>query len=347
MNLEASLQRRWYGRPGWLKLLLPLEGLYRLVVALRRRAYRQAWLPVWRAPVPIVVVGNIAVGGTGKTPVVIALCNALRRAGFTPGIISRGYGASPAEFPYSVTTTSTATESGDEPLLLARRSGCPVVIAPRRVAAAQYLLARHDLFGQHQCDVIICDDGLQHYALARAIELVVVDAARGFGNGHCLPVGPLRESLQRLRSVDALLWNGAVDTESGAASAHDEIACPQYAFHLAPTAVVHLASGRELPVADWAAKHPRVHAVAGIGNPARFFATVRQLGCQPVEHAFADHQVFAASDFNFAEQLPVLMTEKDAVKCAALAMDNFWFLRVEAALPDSLLTAITGKLGAR
>jgi len=354
MNLEASLQRRWYGRPGWLKLLLPLEGLYRLVIALRRCAYRRGWLSVWRAPVPIIVVGNIAVGGTGKTPVVIALCAALRRSGFTPGIISRGYGASPAEFPYSVTATSTAADSGDEPLLLARRSGCPVVIAPRRAVAAQYLLAQHTLLAG-KCDVIICDDGLQHYALARTIELVVVDAARGFGNGHCLPVGPLRESLQRLHSVDALLWNGAAHTDSSAALhkassaalAHAEITCPQYAFHLSPTVVVHLATGRAVPAAEWAAEHPRVHAVAGIGNPARFFATARQLGCEPIEHAFADHHLFVASDFNFSEQLPVLMTEKDAVKCSELAADHFWFLRVEAALPDSLLTAITGKLGAR
>jgi tetraacyldisaccharide 4'-kinase len=341
MNLEASLQRRWYGRPGWLLILTPLEWLYRLLSALRRFAYRRAWFSVWRAPVPVIVVGNIAVGGTGKTPIVIALCDALQRNGFKPGIISRGYGAHPPATPFAVNESSDVAESGDEPLLLARRSACPVVIAPRRAAAAQYLLAHEG------CDIIICDDGLQHYALARDIELVVIDAARGFGNGHCLPVGPLRESLRRLRSVDALLLNRAASASMQHLSLDADLAGAQYDFHLTPTTVVHLVSNRELPVAEWIDQYPRVHAVAGIGNPQRFFATLRQLGCEPIEHAFADHHRFVAHDFDFHDALAVLMTEKDAVKCLALAGENFWYLRVEATLPDSLLAAITAKLRAR
>jgi tetraacyldisaccharide 4'-kinase len=341
MNLEASLQRRWYGKPGWLLILTPLEWLYRLLSALRRCAYRRAWFSVWRAPVPVIVVGNIAVGGTGKTPIVIALCQALQRSGFKPGIISRGYGANPPVTPFTVSAASAVADRGDEPLLLARRSGCPVVIAPRRTAAAQHLLAHE------HCDIIICDDGLQHYALARDIELVVIDAARGFGNGHCLPVGPLREGLQRLHSVDAVLLNRAAPGTAQQTSSATNFAVEQYDFHLAPTVVVHLLSGREVPVAEWINLNPRMHAVAGIGNPQRFFTTLRQLGGAPIEHAFPDHHRFVAHDFNFAEQLPVLMTEKDAVKCAALATADFWFLRVEAVLPDSLLAAITGKLATR
>src|SRR5690606_19736513 len=202
MNLEESLQRRWYGNPRWLWLLLPLELLFRLVTALRRLLYRRGILRSWRAPVPVLVIGNISVGGTGKTPVTIALCAALRQSGFRPGVISRGYRAQPPQFPHRVSADDSAAVAGDEPLLIARRTGCPVAIAPDRSAAAQLLLQHDD------CDVLICDDGLQHYALQRDIEVAVVDAVRGFGNRHCLPVGPLREPLARLRTVDATLFNG-------------------------------------------------------------------------------------------------------------------------------------------
>lgn len=338
MTLEAELQRRWYGRPGWLYLLLPLEIIYRVIVALRRTAYRRGWLQSWRAPVPVIVVGNIAVGGTGKTPVVIALCEALKREGFTPGIVSRGYGAKPPAFPYSVTAASGVAESGDEPLLLARRTGCPVVIAPDRCAAAQYLLAR-----QH-CDILISDDGLQHYALARDIEWVVVDAARGVGNGRCLPVGPLREPAQRLNDASALLVNKtAAATDDAAVVAP----IPHHDFFLRAGAMVHLASGREIDAVHWCAEHTRVHAVAGIGNPQRFFATLQALGSETIDHSFADHHVFTQAELEFVEPLPVVMTEKDAVKCATFKLASLWFLRVDAQLPDSLLAPLTGKLRAR
>lgn len=338
MSLEAELQRRWYGGPGWLWLLLPLEYLYRSIVALRRLGYRCGILSSWRAPVPVIIVGNIAVGGTGKTPIVIALCAALRSHGFNPGIVSRGYGARPPSLPHLVDPAGEAAVNGDEPLLLARRTGCPVVIAPDRVAAARFLLQ------QTSCDVLVGDDGLQHYALARDVECVVIDGARGTGNGHCLPVGPLREPATRLAEVDALLVNDTAATASNPVPA----ALPWHAFRLRPGAVVHVASGREVDAGQWCAAHPHVHAVAGIGNPQRFFATLRGLGCAPVEHAFPDHHPFEAADLVFAEPLPVIMTEKDAVKCAAFAAGrDVWFLRVEAALPDSLLAAITGKLRAR
>lgn len=329
MSLETHLTRRWYGRPGWLWLLWPLEGLYRALTALRRAAYRRGWLASWRAPVPVLVVGNIAVGGTGKTPVVIALCQALREAGWRPGIVSRGYGAQPRAFPHLVEAGDDAAVAGDEPLLLARRSQCPVVIAPDRASAVRELLR-----GQ-RCDVVICDDGLQHYALARDIELVVIDGGRGLGNRHCLPVGPLREPPARLAAVDALLINGG-DGPTGLG----------HRFQLQPTALVQLATGRRLAVAAWPNDQRRVHAVAGIGNPGRFFTTLRQLGFDVAEHPKPDHHRFAAADFSFGDDLPVIMTEKDAVKCTGLDDSRLWYLAVDAALPDFPLREITGKLAA-
>jgi tetraacyldisaccharide 4'-kinase len=331
MSVEQFLQRRWYHKPGWLWLLLPLEWLFRGIIALRYCFYRCGLFSSWRAPVPVIVIGNISVGGTGKTPVTIALCEALQQAGFHPGVISRGYRAQPPNFPHLVTIDGSAAECGDEPLLIARRTGCPVMIAPQRVAAARALLQL-----QH-CDVLICDDGLQHYALQRDIECVVIDAARGFGNGHCLPLGPLREPVRRLRRADALLVNGGADE-----SAADK----RYGFALAPTAMVNLRNGETLEPRAWWQRYPRAHAVAGIGNPARFFATLRALGGAPIEHAFADHHAFSAADLQFDATLPVVMTEKDAVKCAAFASDRHWYLRVSATLPDSLISALIGKLRA-
>lgn len=331
MNAEQYLQHRWYGKPGWLRLLLPLELLFRLVTALRHYGYRIGLLNSWRAPVPVLVVGNISVGGTGKTPVTIALCAALQRAGFHPGVISRGYRAQPPTFPHLVAIDDNPAHCGDEPLLIARRSGCPVMIAPQRAAAARALLQHH------QCDVLICDDGLQHYALQRDIECAVVDHARGFGNGHCLPVGPLREPMRRLRGTDAVLVNGS-DTVDATNK--------RFGFRLRPSVIVNLRSGEKLPAREWCQRFPRLHAVAGIGNPARFFDTLSELGCAPIEHPFADHHAFVPADLQFGDALPVLMTEKDAVKCAAFAGDQCWYLQVEAALPHSLIAALIGKLRA-
>ncbi len=330
MTFESHIQRRWYGAPGWLRLLLPLEALYRGVSSARHALHRRGAKPL---AAPVIVVGNITVGGTGKTPVVVSLVAALKHAGFRPGIISRGYGAEPPHWPYEVTPQSKAVDAGDEPLLLALSADCPVVIEPDRVAAAAYLLARHD------CDVIVSDDGLQHYRLARAFEIAVIDGARGLGNGHCLPVGPLREDAGRLDSVDAVLVNRP---EADAIELR-----PQYhGFHLQPRAFVALDDGREVAPAQWSAR--RVHAVAGIGNPGRFFATLRELGLDVIEHAFPDHHAFTAEDLQFGDALPVVMTEKDAVKCVALPRGSAvcWYLAVDAMLPDSLIEAVVGRIAA-
>ncbi len=334
MNFEKWVQRRWYGKANalWLLLTLPFELIYRTLTALRRGLYRSKLFSSWRAPVPVIVVGNIAVGGTGKTPVTIALCELLQRAGYNPGVISRGYRAQPPHFPHLVSRDDSAAVAGDEPLLIAQRTRCPVVIAPRRSAAAKYLLEHA------QCDVIVCDDGLQHYALRRDIEIAVVDAARRFGNGHCLPSGPLREAVARLRSVDAIVLNGATQSDESAR---------EYALTLQPQAMQQLTLDQSIPPRTWCKQNARVHAVAGIGNPARFFDTLRSLGCEPIEHAFPDHHAFHADDFAFADALPIVITEKDAVKCAAFASERFWCLQVRAQLPESLGAAILDKLKSR
>ena len=345
MSFENYVQRRWYAKPGWFWLLLtvPLEIVYRAIISLRRSLYRWNLLSSWRAPVPVIVVGNIAVGGTGKTPLTIALCELLQRAGYKPGVISRGYRAQPPQFPHLVRSDDDARVCGDEPLLIARRTRRPVVIAPRRADAARFLLEQKHA----QCDVIICDDGLQHYALRRDIEIAVVDAARRFGNGHCLPCGPLRESVARLNQVDAVVFNGAQRSDEAAR----EYSLPEYSLELQPSAMVqltsaHFSSGLSIPPRTWCKQNTRVHAVAGIGNPARFFATLRALGCDPIEHAFPDHHEFCADDFAFDDALPIVMTEKDAVKCVAFASDRHWYLQVRAQLPESLGVAILGKLSA-
>lgn len=339
MNFDSHLQRRWYSSPDWLLIpwllvLWPLELIYRFIIAARRRLYRWRLFASWRAPVPVIVVGNISVGGTGKTPVTIALCELLQRAGYKPGVISRGYRAQPPHFPYFVRSDDNAKHCGDEPLLIAKRTRCPVVIAPSRVAASRYLLE------QASCNVIICDDGLQHYALERDIEIAVVDAARRFGNGHCLPCGPLREPVARLRSVDAIILNGA---QSSAPLSLSNLQ-PSVALQLQPSAMVQLSSAQSIPPRTWCKQNARVHAVAGIGNPERFFATLRALGCDIIEHAFADHHDFRADDLAFDDALPIVMTEKDAMKCAAFASDRHWYLQVRGQLPDSLTTVILGKL---
>lgn len=333
MSLESRIQQRWYGRPGWLQALLPLEWLYRSVATTRRWAFRRGLRRSERIAAPVIVVGNITVGGTGKTPIVIALCAALKKAGYRPGIISRGYGAEPPYWPFAVTPQSQAQQSGDEPLLLALSTDCPVVIAPDRVAAANFLLARYP------CDVIVSDDGLQHYRLRRDFEIAVIDGARGLGNGHCLPVGPLRETAQRLDAVDAVLVN---------MPPQDVIELrPQFhAFNLQPRCFVALDDGREIAAAQW--RSPRVHAVAGIGNPGRFFDTLRALGLGVIEHAYPDHHAFTERDLDFGDALPVVMTEKDAVKCVALARGalDCWYLAVEAQLPDSLISTLIGRIAA-
>lgn len=315
--MAGWLERRWY-RPqasnGWLR---PLAALYGVVARRRRRLYQQGVKSSWRAPVPLIVVGNISVGGTGKTPLTQALCGWLRQQGWRPGIVSRGYGGHSAHYPLAVTAQTAAAACGDEPLLLAQSTGCPVVVDPQRSRAAQFLLSHYD------CDLIISDDGLQHYALARDIEIAVVDGERGLGNRALLPAGPLRESPQRLDEVDLVVVNGGA-----------------WAFPGAHRMVLQPGVPRGLDDQPAALAPGRVHALAGIGNPQRFFDTLATLGFDPEPHPLPDHHAICEAELQFGDDLPLIMTAKDAVKCRAFDPYNRYYLPVNAELPPAFYRAL-------
>ncbi|HSC85049.1 MAG TPA: tetraacyldisaccharide 4'-kinase [Pseudomonas sp.] len=326
MAFSDRLLDAWYrGHPA-LSLLRPLELLYRWVVRGKRQAFLAGQGDIYRAPVPVLVVGNITVGGTGKTPLILWLIEHCRARGLRVGVVSRGYGAQPAQLPWRVRAEQTAAESGDEPLLIVQRTDVPLVIDPLRPRAVQALLAEEAL------DLILCDDGLQHYRLARDLELVLIDAARGLGNRRCLPAGPLREPAERLAEVDAVLFNGAASDSSEG-----------YAFRLQPTALVNLRSGERVALTHFPADQ-QLHAVAGIGNPQRFFNTLEALNWRPIAHPFADHANYSAELLNFSPELPLVMTEKDAVKCRAFAADNWWYLAVDAAPSPAFIAWLDGAL---
>lgn len=328
MGLAERLVNAWYqGHPALL-LLRPLEWLYRAVVQRKRQRFLAGQSPSYRAPVPVIVVGNITVGGTGKTPLILYLIDHCRARGLRVGVVSRGYGAQPPSVPWRVTAEQSADEAGDEPLLLVQRSGVALMIDPDRARAVQALLSAEPL------DLILCDDGLQHYRLARDLELVLIDAVRGLGNGRCLPGGPLREPQARLQSVDAVLFNGAsADSAEG------------FGFTLQPTALVNVASGVRQSL-DVFAPGQAMHAVAGIGNPQRFFRTLEALNWRPIAHAFADHAIYSAAALDFSPSLPLLMTEKDAVKCRAFAQPDWWYLAVDARPSPAFSAWLDGQLDA-
>lgn len=318
LRLAERLPRLWYrrGLAPVLFLLLPFSWLFGMLSAARRMAYRCGLLTTERLPVPVVVVGNLIAGGAGKTPLTLWLVEALRTKGWQPGIVSRGYGAE-VSIPKIVDVAGNAADCGDEPLLLARRSGAPVAVCRDRVAAARALLAANPA-----CDVIIADDGLQHYRLARDVELAIFDA-RGAGNGHLLPAGPLREPLCRLREVDAVVLN--------AVEALPEIpsGVPCYRMRLAGQRFFALNDpGYQCGAGDLLGK--ALHAYAGIGDPARFFRHLESLGLAFAAHPFPDHHQFQAADFLPANRGVVLLTEKDAVKCAGLFEGEAWVLPVSA-----------------
>ncbi|MBT8109892.1 MAG: tetraacyldisaccharide 4'-kinase [Gammaproteobacteria bacterium] len=310
------IHRVWYegARSGW--LLLPLSGLYWFITVGRRFLYRCGVLKVRRVPVPVIVVGNITAGGTGKTPTVIWLARELRGRGFSPGIVSRGYGGSKSKSPMRVDAASDAQLVGDEPVLLARRSDCPVAVDANRVRAAAMLV-------DDGVDIIIADDGLQHYRLGRDYEICVIDGARGLGNRRLLPAGPLRELPERLEDLDQLLVNGAMRSSNDLSVA--ELNAVE--FELVATEACRVNGSLTRPIDRFAGT--TVHAVAGIGNPSRFFEQLRALGIQVIEHSFADHAVLDLKELEFGDGFEVFMTEKDAVKLGRRSKDKFWYVPVE------------------
>ena len=323
--MRAWLESIWWGErvpPGWLRALAALFGA---LVALRRAAYRRGWLASVPAGRPVVIVGNITVGGSGKTPLVIWLAREFAARGIRTGVVLRGYGGRGSGV-RRVDAASAPAEVGDEAVLIARRTGVPVYVGGARLAAARALVAEG-------VDLVLADDGLQHYALRRDVEIAVLDAVRGTGNNWLLPAGPLRERAQRLGEVSLLVHNGpAAAPRPGALT-----------MRLVPGALRPLAGAGGGPeLAELAGR--RVHAVAGIGAPQRFFATLRAAGLEPIAHAFPDHHAFRASDLEFGDELPVLMTEKDAVKCQAYARAGRWYLPVEASFDAAEAHALLGRI---
>jgi tetraacyldisaccharide 4'-kinase len=320
--LGASLQRRWYGvgRPPW--WARSLEALYANVVRRRADAFRADPSKVVRLPVPVVVVGNITAGGTGKTPLIIALAQAMTERGFRPGVVSRGYGGT-ERGPYLLKPTDSPAMVGDEPSLICQYD-IPVAIGRERPEAAQLLI-------DAGCDLVLADDGLQHHRLGRDIEICVVDGERRLGNGHLLPAGPLREPASRLDTVDFIVVNGG--TPQG-----DEVP-----MRLEGGVAVNLDDPTlTAPLAEFAGRP--AHAVAGIGNPSRFFASLAAHGIAVDGHPFADHHAFTRDDFTFADGCPVLMTDKDAVKCLPFARANWWRVPVRAVLPEAFWDAVAAKV---
>lgn len=320
----------WYRKSPWLYLLVPFSVLYR-ILAKRRRTRLEAKRHIDPSWPPIVVIGNITVGGTGKTPLIIFLARALRNLGLHPGIVSRGYGGHPTQAPCEVTALSSVEEMGDEAVMIRRSVDCPMVVDPNRVRAINALLKAH------RCDVILSDDGLQHYAMSRDLEVVVLDGERLFGNAMRLPAGPLREGRSRLREVDYVIVNGGERAHWQKVIAAIGGTPELGAMSLRATQWVNMNTGTriglsDLPVAD----NGCLHALAGIGNPQRFFNNVRKLGYKPLCHPFPDHYNYAPQDLAFNLADTVVMTQKDAVKCERFASQNYWYLDIELDLEDAL-----------
>lgn len=317
----------WSGKSWLYLLLLPFSWLYGLISGAIRLSYRLGLRQSWRAPVPVVVVGNLTAGGNGKTPVVIWLVEQLQQRGIKVGVVSRGYGGKASSYPLVLNAGTSPAEAGDEPVLIYQRTGASVAVAPKRSAAVQALLA------SASPQIIITDDGLQHYALARDKEIVVIDGMRRFGNGWWLPAGPMRERATRLNTVDAVIVNGGT-ADTG-----------EIAMQLIPGEAIHLRNGNRRPLQQLS----EVVAMAGIGHPPRFFNTLVKAGVTPVKTvALADHQALSGAEIKAVAQpgQTLLMTEKDAVKYRqyADAESDWWYLPVDAHLDSPAATALLESL---
>jgi len=329
-DTSTFITRSWYQGALWLYLLLPLNLLYSLVIYLRQTLFQLQIFKAYHAKVPVVVVGNITLGGTGKSPLVTYLVESLQEMGFKPGVVSRGYGASIATKEVrEVFSDSSVLEVGDEPLMLKLRVGCPIFVSPTRSLAVKALEAQG-------CDIVITDDGMQHYALARDIEICVFDGERKWGNGHLLPMGPMREPLKRIKKTDYIVMNGADWSSS--------IKPKQAALRmdLEASKLQSLNDEQSLPLSSFSSR--KVNAIAGIGNPQRFFNTLVNHGLLVESQVFGDHHPFTQADVCFENGLPLLMTEKDAVKCRQFNLSDAWYLPVSAKLSDDLAAKIITSL---
>ncbi|MBU2875343.1 tetraacyldisaccharide 4'-kinase [Marinobacter salexigens] len=338
--MSSLVDRLWYGKGRPLLLLTPLSWLYRTIAEMRRRNALEA--KINKLGVPVVVVGNITAGGTGKSPLTAWLVSAMKAEGWRPVILSRGYGGKASDYPLLVTEDTLPSHAGDEPVMLAQATRVPVIVDPDRRRAAAFAL--DNALG----DVLVCDDGLQHYRLPRDIELSVFDGSRGIGNGALLPVGPLREPVSRLDSVDFVIVNGASATDDDGRVSPEALSGIQhrqmYAMSLKPTRLVNLKTGEVR--APESLQGQKVRAIAGIGNPTRFFDTLKELGAKLIAVPFPDHHRFRPEDLGSESGHILVMTAKDGVKCSSFAPDNAWVLYVEASLPEAFSEAVLEKLRA-
>lgn len=318
-------------------MLWPVSLLFQIIAGIRRNLQQSKTAPEW-CSAPVIVIGNISVGGTGKTPLLITLANKLKEQGFKPGVISRGYGGIGASYPMQVDEFSDVNEAGDEAFLIAEKTGCPVVVDPDRNTALKELLKDKDV------DVVLSDDGLQHYKLYRDLEIAVVDGQRLFGNGFCLPAGPLREPVSRLKQVDHIVLNQAAEEGTTASDVLKDASKMQ----LEPRYLVNLSSGEKRPfIGAPFNMGNRVQAVSALGNPERFYALLARLPYQLQTNSFPDHHRFSASDFEapaIDEHQPVVMTEKDAVKCRSFAQSNYWYLSVDVQLEEKFIEGLSEQI---
>lgn len=304
--------------------LMPFSFIFTDVVKFRRWMYKKGYKTVEKLPVPVIIVGNITLGGTGKTPLVIYLAQQLKEQGYKPGVISRGYGGQSEAWPLKVTADSDALQVGDEPLLIAQQVGCPVAVGPVRADAARLLLENE------ACDVIISDDGLQHYALYRDIEIVVIDGIRRFGNNFCLPSGPLREPQERIQEVDFVICNGGEAEEN------------EIPMQLEGAYAINMQTQERKALIEF--KDLSCHAMAGIGNPQRFFNLLKQYRLDCETHSFPDHYAYTAKDIRYKDAEAILMTEKDAVKCRVFASEQHWFVPVQATVASGFIEQLIALL---
>ena len=344
--MQQLVHQIWYQKRHPLRwLLLPFSGLFSLISATRRLLFRLGIKKAWTSPIPIIVVGNITAGGSGKTPMVLHLISMLRNAGYKPGVVSRGYGATNLLSPTLVNASSKAIDVGDEPAMIFARTQVPMVVSPKRSQAVKYLLECAEI------DVVICDDGLQHYALNRDIEIAIIDGKRQLGNGLLIPAGPLREGKWRLNSVDFIVTNGVNDStrsELKSKNAYSMVlesaglqAVEQHNLISSVSKRSHKTLNETAPTSDC-----NVVAMAGIGNPERFFETLTQLGFKLNKQiAFDDHQAYQQANIeSLADNLPLLMTEKDAIKCRDFAQNNWWYLAVNAKINNEFDRTLLNKL---
>jgi len=329
-RLQQWLENIWYNNGSGKFLLMPLSALYCAINYFQRVTKTNSTL---KLPCPIIVVGNITVGGTGKTPLTIHIVKILQKAGYKPGIITRGYGGQATVWPQSVTPNSDPQQVGDEAVLMANQTQVPVYAGADRLESIEALTKVHD------CDVIVSDDGMQHYKLPRDIQIAVLDGARMLGNGWCLPAGPLRERKQRLDYCDLLVVNGDITNNSAKNRKNNLLEKQIYTMSLKGTMLTNLVTKEQITVDQLNSKS--VHAVTGIGNPQRFFQTLENNGGLELNtHSFPDHYDFIEADLHFNDDLPIVMTEKDAVKCRKFAKKQFWVLPVIAKLDEGFESAL-------